>query len=917
MRHVALGLALMLAPGAAVAQDRVALRVGSHADHGRLVVDTRGRVEYRVEEEPGRVVLRIDVPAGVDLSAARRPPRNAMAIEAVEGGIAVTVPPGVRLRHFRLENRIVLDLLDPRAAATAPRATPRAAPPASRGQAPAAPEPAPAAVAAPPPTATLPPPALPSPPPRPPAIEVASGSIAIPARPEVGAALFRRGGTWMFVLDAPLPLDGAALRADPLLAAAEILSGPRATVLRLPAAALREPVLSRSATHWRLAPAEGPPALRSILPEAEAGPPPRLALRASRPGEAVPVLDPETGATLLVGTVLAAGEATPTGRSGATLDLLPTRLGVAVLPRADRLTLRALADRFVADADGAPLALGPVPADGAAGAATMSRHFDLPAEEVAALWARERNAMLAVAAAPPLGRAAPRLRAAEALLALGLGQEAQAMAALAMREDPRAAADPRAQALAAAAALVGGRTAEASALGASGLPDTDEAALWRGLLAAARGEPAAPALATRLPLLLSYPEPLRTRLLPLAAEALAAGGEVPAARRLLATRDAADPSLALARARLREAEGAVEEALAAYDAIARGRDRRSRAVAMRRAAELRLSTGQLDAAGAAAAVEATLAAWRGDALETEARSRAAELRMQAGDPRGAFDLLRETETLFPDLASALRPRQAAALVAALEREAPVAAVALFDSHAALLPPGAATERALAMLADRLAALDLADRARAVLRGAVARADGPEARARIGVRLAALSLGAGDPAGARIALADTAAAALPHALREERALLEARALARLGAYAEAEARFREAGPAAAPELAEFLAGRQEWRGAAAALGAHLRAVLPGRPAALDAGQQQLVARHAALLALAGEQSALAELAAAESSRMGGGAMREAFALLTADRLAGTADLPRLRQELEFARALPGRLESLRAEPGVAR
>jgi predicted negative regulator of RcsB-dependent stress response len=77
---------------------------------------------------------------------------------------------------------------------------------------------------------------------------------------------------------------------------------------------------------------------------------------------------------------------------------------------------------------------------------------------------------------------------------------------------------------------------------------------------------------------------------------------------------------------------------------------------MRRAAELRLESGALDAAGAAAALEAVLAAWRGDAMESAVRLRLAALHMQAGAPRAAFDLLRETAEAFPELAAELRSR---------------------------------------------------------------------------------------------------------------------------------------------------------------------------------------------------------------------------------------------------------------------
>jgi hypothetical protein len=484
-----------------------------------------------------------------------------------------------------------------------------------------------------------------------------------------------------------------------------------------------------------------------------------------------------------------------------------------------------------------------------------------------------------------------------------------------MRDDPRAAQDPWARALHGAAALTAGRVGEADGLLDARLPETDELALWRGLLAAARGEDGAARIAAAAPLLRIWPEPLRSRFGPLAAEALAAGGEADAARRLLAGQEAS-PRYALARARLLEDSGEREAAIAAYEDVVAGRDRRRRADAMRRLAELRLATGALDAAGAAAAMEAVLAGWRGDARERDTRIRLAELRLLAGDPRGAFDALREAEQHFPDAVATLRPRQAEALLAAIRHEPPIAAVALFDTHAALLPAGEPAERALVTLAERLAALDLADRARRVLGQAVARAAPGEPRARLGLAQARLALGANDAGGARAALADTDAEGLPDDLRGERIRQDARALAAMGALDQAAERFREAGPAALPELAELLAARQDWPGASAALGAYLAATIPAA-GDLDDEARRLLARHAALLALAGDEAGLAALRAAEAGRMRGGAYGDAFAVITAERIGGVADLPRLRRELEVARAFPSRLDGLRAGTPPAR
>ena len=169
----------------------------------------------------------------------------------------------------------------------------------------------------------------------------------------------------------------------------------------------------------------------------------------------------------------------------------------------------------------------------------------------------------------------------------------------------------------------------------------------------------------------------------------------------------------------------------------------------------------------------------------------------------------------------------------------------------------------------------------------------------------------------IILGATIYSGLPPALRQERSLLEARALSRGGRSDDAVARYRDAGVQAAPELAALLAERQDWRGAAASMLDHLRAVLPTAPTPLEAAQRPLVARTAALLALAGDESGLAALRANEQARMAGGPLEEAFGVITAARVSGMEDLPRLRQELDLARLLPARLDALRPDAVTTR
>ncbi|MBL6454118.1 hypothetical protein JMJ55_02210 [Belnapia sp. T6] len=901
-------LGLLLAPAAAGAEGAVGIRVGNHPNHGRVVFDWPAPPGYQAEQAEGAVVLRFPPGSAIDLAGARRPPRNVLGVTAEGEAIRIALRPGARTRIFRVGPKVVVDALDPAPAQGQ-----------VQGQSPPPTQPAQAARPAPPPATSAPAPvvaAAPAPT-EPPAASapraVRPGPVALPFPPGTGAAVLRRGGQLLALFDSAAPLDLAALRARPGLATLEAEALPGATLLRLPLAP-EPPLLRREGAGWVLDPA-GAGAGQPMPVEAEGGAASRLLLRAATPGRVVPLTDPESGLPLLVGTVRAGADHQPTARRLPELDLPPTLLGLAVLARSDRVTLRAGEGRFLIGA-GEALALDPA-AVGPAPAMAPTRIFDLPNLPPAQLLDRLRALQASIAAAPPLTRLPLRRAAGETLLALGLPQEAQSMLDLAGTEDPRAAGDAPLAALTAAAALLAGRLPQAAALRNDAQPASDEVTLWRAALAAAEGEPAraAPGFAATLPLLFDYPEALRARLLPRAALALAEAGALDPLRQLL-DRAGPLPTLALPRAMLAEAEGQAEAALAAYDTIAAGRDRPARARALRRAVELRLANGKLDAAGAARALDATLFAWRDEAEEIAARLRLAELRRDSGDASGALALLRETEALFPDQAARLRPAIGAAFLAALAQEPPLAAVALFDAYPAWLPEGSAGEAALLALADRLAALDLGDRAAALLGRAAVQGGGP-GRAALGLRQAGLLLAEGNATAALAALEASATPELPASLLEARSLLQAQADVRLGRGEAAEARLRALGVAGAEALAQLLAERGDWAGAAAAFAQHLRDTLPAMPAPLTEAQQRLLLRQAAMLVLAGDEAALATLRAESASRLSPGPLAAGFILLTAERLRGLADLPRLQRELSLFRTMPARLEALRAGGPVTR
>ena len=922
----------------AVEAPRIAVRVGEHAGYSRIVFDWPRPPAYSVESNGETHIVRL--PPGTDLAVAslRRLPRNVSTLRVVPGGVEITLRAGARLRNFRIGPKLVFDALDPPAEAarpamaSPPRALPatqparetRPPPPAAMVQ-PIAPIPAvqaATAIAAATESSTrerLPAPLL-LPPTQPvPGSTSAPAGVSrgwsLPFPPETGAAMLRRGEEWLIILDAA-PEAPQASMLRPGIAYQALPAGALLTL----SATHGTPILRRAGPRWELeiAPAAAPAAGRAPIFVVQDGAG-NLAMLVSGAHRVVSIQDPQSGLPMLLGT-LRQDQARVVGtRHLVDLQVLETALGVAVIARSDALVMRANADRFLLGAEGGGrLALGTMLSQAEQASAilpeTVTRSFDLPHGTPGELSARLRAQSRGLAEMAPLSRGMPRLAAAETLLALGQPQEAQAMVKLAREEDPLVAAQARSTLLLGAAALTAGRLEEAVILDAE--PVTQEAALWRGLYLAlsGQGEQAAPLIISGRAILRTYPEALQRNLLPRVAEALGDARQLPAARALLDGGEAL-PGLELARAILAERQGEAEAALAAYDAMMAGRDRRMRAEAMRRATELRLARREIDAITAARNLEQTLFAWRNDADEFFARGRIAALRQAGGDAAGALALLREAAALFPDRQAALQPAIAQAFISAIEEASPLNAVALHDAHPELIPSGPDGTAALTMLAERLMALDLPDRAVALLNQVMARAAPGPARAAAGARLAMLHLRGRDAPRALAALAESASADLAPALQRERALLEARARAAHG-QGEASA-FAALGADGDEALAEFLAERRDFAGAAAALGRHLDRAMEGLSAPLPPSLVRGLVRQAALLALADDRQGLAGLRAARSPILAGSPGEAAFNLLTSDPVRGLADLPRLQRELELFRVLPAKLDQLRTRSVMAR
>jgi len=929
------------------ASQPVPVRVGEHPGFGRMVFDFATPVTWHVSRDGERVTLHFN-PAST-LAAAPSLPRNVIAMNQDADGVTITVEHGARLRTMRLDDRFVLDVLDPLPDKPSPdkplpdKPPPRAAAAANLVRAdlpidrhdttPVAPPTN--AASAPAPGATVPTPPAPtpaasvpaqpsSPGPAPVALAATKAAaqspemtseVLFPFESTVGAAAFRRGGQAALVFDQARPLDLAALRDDPVFGAAVVHVLPAATMVLLPLAPGLELALRHERDGWRVI--AGPPLpMAPLTPEERNG---ELVFPVHNPGRTVSIVDPDTGVTVLVGTELGSGRGVAVGRQAPQFVLWPTWQGIAVEPLSDRLVLQARPAGFAITLAGGSLALAPGNTETAAlaDAIGLTRRFDLPAQPVTALRDRLREQVAEAAAAPPLSRGGELEAAAGTMIALGWGAEAAAALRLAALAAPKQADEPEPAGLGAIAALLAWRPERAGAIEDPRLSGSDEVTLWRAVRDAelhTATAKAASEFAASWPLILTYRPTLQERLLPLAAETMIAGGALKQASALLAG-SPDDPVLGLARGMAAQSDGQTDAALAIYDALSAGKDRLVRVRAARRAIELRLASGKIDVARAADDMEKLLVAWQGDGRELSLRERLAELRAQAGRWRSALTLLRTTARDFPDQAADIHARMQRIFATAVgdgrtDALPPLEFVTLVDENTDLLPAGPDGDALAARLADRLILLDLPEQADPLLEKLLRAAVAGAGRAGIGARLAALRLRQGNAAGALAALSESSADDLPAALTERRTLLLAEAEARNGDVPGAVIALSALGTAAADEKrATILEQAQNWAGAEAALKDYVGKTVP-EAGNLNDTQRRTLIRLAAAAGRAGDQAVLTTLRQQDDSRMGTGPLADMFRLLTADAVHGVADLRRSAQETALAHALPEDLKAVR-------
>ncbi len=173
--------------------------------------------------------------------------------------------------------------------------------------------------------------------------DLEGSAFVVPFGNTTGAAIFQRGGRTYVVFDERRPVDMAALHADPVFGQASVQLLPNGTLLRLPVPAGVSIALSQTPQGWRIAGLTASAKLQPIVTTSADG---VMNLAAEQPGDVISMADPDTGATLLVGTQHRPARALRPAAARPNSSCAPTELGVVVEPLSDAIALKVGADRL-------------------------------------------------------------------------------------------------------------------------------------------------------------------------------------------------------------------------------------------------------------------------------------------------------------------------------------------------------------------------------------------------------------------------------------------------------------------------------------------------------------------------------------------------------------------------------------------
>ncbi len=889
----------------------VAVRTGQHAEYSRLVFDWKTPVTYTLEKQAGGLKLTFSSAATLNAADAKTPVPNIAGLDVLSEtplSLLIKAAEGAASRDLKVGNKVIIDIYNPSGGAQkfetfalkTPETKTETKPEVAANEAPSQIALAPKQ----PPQAEL----------QAEIIQLKPGekatTIAISSTQSFGMSAFENAGRLWIVNDKTdilLSPQVTGPNADTLKTFKETFADnakiyhaplPKGAVIKGQGGGVLWRIML-SADQKTKDPIE--PIRNAVQPDQPRSGKLMWPLESAR--EVVKSVDPYTGETVYAVTVEDSGEFAGPARSFVDFDVLPSAIGLAIVPKTDNLEIKIVRGGVEI---GAPSGLALLSQDKADAAAREKERLQKPVDASLAetsdrriydfgKWQlggpkaiqENRNEVLSgLKDASDGAKIENLLTLAKAYLANGMGPEALGVIQFAQMELPSLVDSPEFLSLRGAADALSGHNEDAFRdLSHPKLKDISEIQIWRAYVLAALGdwEQAAKTKPQSLAALYDYPQRLRDPLALVLAEIALRNAEVPLGKTLLDLVEKDNKSLpAPQKAALRYLKGEAfrqkgnfEETKKYWEPLSKGKDDLYRVKAGLALTRLMMEQEKLPNGKAIDRLERLRYAWRGDELEAQVSFWLGKTYFDSGQHIKGLKIMRDAAGFVPNtgLSQRIADNMSATFVGLfldqekLSKVTPPDAAALYDQFSELLPADDTGRRVVEKLSEHLANADMFTRAADLLGGEVNRIDGGEEAVRLGTRLAAIRLLDKDAPGALAALnrAATKLEELPEELRTPArykaiSLLRARALSLEGRPDQSLAMLGQLENSAEINRlrADIAWEANYWDDAAEALGDVIldQNISLTRP--LDAANADLILRRAVALNLASDRVALANM-----------------------------------------------------------
>jgi tetratricopeptide (TPR) repeat protein len=757
--------------------------------------------------------------------------------------------------------------------------------------------------------------------------------LTFPYVTSTAAAVFRRGETLWLVFDSERRLDTAALSADSSQTIRNVAVSKGAdgeTIVRLKLARPRLIGLAAEGAAWVVTiadnitePTQPLQVARSIVGRDRSN----ITIPFQNPQRVHRIVDPDVGDKLLVVTAMGPARGFLKPQDFLELRAIGSTQGIAIQPLADDLAVELAADKVVITRPGGLTLSTSGLSERNNGKVVNPQVFDTQTwgfDREAPYNHRQSELIAKAAASPEQKKRTARIDLVRFYLARGMIPEAMGVLNVTLADERND--DITGTVLHAVTNVLLNRPNEAlKDLSSPRVGNQYDAPVWRAMAYARQGKwPEARELFKKseasiatLPIELQRIVMLDAMRASIETRDFAGAGKVLNDFETIGVPHDVEPSLSLLIGRLNEGLGRKADALTAYRNAADSRDRRAAAQGRLRELVLHTSIGDIEKKDVIDQLESLTATWRGDETEVEGLQILAHLYTEAGRYRDAFHTMRTALLAHPnsELTRKIQDEAAATFDSLFlsgkgDAMPAIEALGLFYDYRELTPIGRRGDEMIRRLADRLVAVDLLGQAAELLQHQVDHRLQGAARAQVATRLATVYLMDHKADRALAALRSTRTSDLSTDLRNQRLLLEARALSDTGRHELALEVIANMKSREAERLrGDILWSAKKWRDAAEQIelfyGDRWKQFAP-----LTADERVDILRAAIGYAMAEETISLKRFRDKYGAKMAEGPERRAFEVVTAPIGTGGPEFQQIANAMATANTLDAFLRDMK-------